>query len=88
MVVVGIQEKETTLGAAPLVNARRTLSGSVIGWIRETQEMLDFCAKNTIPSDIELIPIQKVNEAYPRIINSDVRYRFVIDSKSIVTAWK
>jgi alcohol dehydrogenase (NADP+) len=48
--------------------------------------MLDFCAKNTIPSDIELIPIQKVNEAYPRIINSEVRYRFVIDSKSIVTA--
>jgi alcohol dehydrogenase (NADP+) len=88
MVVVGIPEKETMLGATPLVTARRSLAGSVIGGIQETQEMLDFCAKNSIPSDIELIQIQKVNEAYPRIINSDVRYRFVIDSKSLATAGK
>jgi alcohol dehydrogenase (NADP+) len=88
MVVVGIPEKETMLGATLLVTARRSLAGSVIGGIRETQEMLDFCAKNSIPSDIELIQIQKVNEAYPRIINSDVRYRFVIDSKSLVTTGK
>lgn len=85
MVVVGIPEKSTPLGAAPLINARRSLAGSSIGGIRETQEMLDFCAKNNIASDIELIPIQKVNEAYPRIVNSDVRYRFVIDTKSLVT---
>jgi uncharacterized zinc-type alcohol dehydrogenase-like protein len=85
MVVVGIPEKSTPLGAAPLINARRSLAGSGIGGIRETQEMLDFCAKNNIASDIELIPIQKVNEAYPRIVNSDVRYRFVIDTKSLVT---
>jgi alcohol dehydrogenase (NADP+) len=88
MVVVGIPEKETMLGATLLVTARRSLAGSVIGGIRETQEMLDFCAKNSIPSDIELIPIQKVNEAYQRIINSDVLYRFVIDSKSLVTTGK
>jgi alcohol dehydrogenase (NADP+) len=88
MVVVGIREKETMLGVTPLVIARRSLAGSVIGGIRETQEMLDFCSKNSIPSDIELIPIQKVNEAYQRIINSDVRYRFVIDSKSLVTEGK
>jgi alcohol dehydrogenase (NADP+) len=85
MVVVGIAEKSTPLGAASLINARRSLAGSGIGGIRETQEMLDFCAKNHIASDIELIPIQKVNEAYPRIVNSDVRYRFVIDTKSLVT---
>jgi uncharacterized zinc-type alcohol dehydrogenase-like protein len=85
MVVVGIAEKSTPLGAASLINARRSLAGSVISGIRETQEMLDFCAKNNIASDIELIPIQKVNEAYPRIVNSDVRYRFVIDTKSLVT---
>jgi uncharacterized zinc-type alcohol dehydrogenase-like protein len=65
-----------------LINARRSLAGSVIGGIRETQEMLDFCSKNKITSDIELIPIQKVNEAYTRVVNSDVRYRFVIDAKS------
>jgi alcohol dehydrogenase (NADP+) len=88
MVVVGIPEKETMLGATLLVTARRSLAGSVIGGIRETQEMLNFCAKNSIPSDIELIPIQKVNEAYQRIINSDVLYRFVIDSKSLVTTRK
>jgi uncharacterized zinc-type alcohol dehydrogenase-like protein len=83
MVVVGIPEKETLLGASSLINARRSLAGSVIGGIRETQEMLDFCSKYDIASDIELIPIQKVNEAYPRVVNSDVRYRFVIDAKSL-----
>ena len=83
MVVVGIPEKETLLGASSLINARHSLAGSVIGGIRETQEMLNFCNKNNITSDIELIPIQKVNEAYPRVVNSDVRYRFVIDTKSL-----
>ena len=54
-----------------------------IGGLKETQEMLDFCSKYDISSDIELIPIQEVNEAYPRIVNSDVRYRFVVDMKSL-----
>lgn len=83
MVVVGIPEKETLLGASSIINPRRNLAGSVIGGIRETQEVLDFCNKYNIASDIELIPIQKVNEAYPRVVNSDVRYRFVIDTKSL-----
>jgi len=83
MIVVGIPEKQTSVGAFPLVAGRRSLAGSLIGGIKETQEMLDFCAKNNIASEIELIPIQKVNEAYKRILNSDVRYRFVIDIKSL-----
>lgn len=83
MVVVGIPEKQTPLGSLPLVAGRRSLAGSLIGGIKETQEMLDFCSKNNITSEIELIPIQKVNEAYKRVLNSDVRYRFVIDIKSL-----
>ena len=83
MVVVGIPEKQTSVGAFPLVAGRRSLAGSLIGGIKETQEMLDFCAKHGIASEIELIPIQKVNEAYKRILASDVRYRFVIDIKSL-----
>jgi alcohol dehydrogenase (NADP+) len=80
MVVVGLPEKETPLSASPLINARRSLAGSSIGGIKETQQMLDFCSNHNIASDIELIPIQKVNEAYPRVVNSDVRYRFVVDT--------
>lgn len=83
MVVVGIPEKDTSIGSFPLVAGRRSLAGSLIGGIKETQEMLNFCSKNNIASEIELIPIQKVNEAYKRILNSDVRYRFVIDIKSL-----
>jgi alcohol dehydrogenase (NADP+) len=83
MVVVGLPEKETPLGASLLINSRRSLAGSGIDGIKEMQNMLDFCSKYNICSDIELIPIQEVNEAYPRIINSDVRYRFVIDIKSL-----
>ncbi len=83
MVVVGIPEKQTPVGSFPLAAGRRSLAGSLIGGIKETQEMLDFCAKNNIASEIELIPIQKVNEAYKRILASDVRYRFVIDMKSL-----
>jgi alcohol dehydrogenase (NADP+) len=83
MVVVGIPEKETLLGASSLINPRHNLAGSVIGGISETQDMLDFCNKYNITSDVELIPIQNVNQAYPRVVNSDVRYRFVIDTKSL-----
>jgi len=83
MVIVGLPEKEMSINAFSLINARRSIAGSVIGGIMETQRMLDFCNKNNISCDIELIPIQKVNEAYRRVINSDVRYRFVIDNKSL-----
>lgn len=83
MVVVGLPEKETQLSASPLINARRSLAGSGIGGIKETQHMLDFCSNHNITSDVELIPIQGVNEAYPRVVSSDVRYRFVIDTKSL-----
>lgn len=66
-----------------LILARRSLAGSGIGGIPETQEMLDFCSAKNIVSDIELIPIQKINEAYERMLKSDVKYRFVIDMKSL-----
>ena len=69
-------------GAVAAVVSRR-VAGSLIGGIAETQEMLDFCGKHNIDSDIELTPIQKVNEAYERVIKSDVRYRFVIDMASL-----
>jgi uncharacterized zinc-type alcohol dehydrogenase-like protein len=62
---------------------RRQLAGSGIGGIRETQEMLDFCAEHSISSDVELIPIQQINEAYQRLLKSDVKYRFVIDMASL-----
>jgi uncharacterized zinc-type alcohol dehydrogenase-like protein len=71
------------MGAFSLVSFRRSLAGSAIGGIRETQEMLDFCSRNNITSDVELIQIQKVNEAYERVLKSDVRYRFVIDMESL-----
>ena len=66
-----------------LAPRRRKLGGSLIGGIRETQEMLDFCSKNGVASDIEVIPIQKINEAYERMLKGDVRYRFVIDIASL-----
>ncbi|MDG4550219.1 MAG: NAD(P)-dependent alcohol dehydrogenase [Candidatus Contendobacter sp.] len=66
-----------------LIFKRRRLAGSLIGGIRETQEMLDFCAQHGIVSDIEIIPIQKINEAYERMLRSDVKYRFVIDMASL-----
>jgi uncharacterized zinc-type alcohol dehydrogenase-like protein len=71
------------VAAFSLIMRRRKLGGSLIGGIRETQEMLDFCAKHGVASDIEVIPIQKINEAYERMIKSDVRYRFVIDIASL-----
>ncbi|MFC3908094.1 NAD(P)-dependent alcohol dehydrogenase [Legionella dresdenensis] len=83
MVILGIPEKQIPIGAFSLVGGRRSLAGSLIGGIKETQEMLDFCGKHNITSDIELIPIQQVNDAYERVLKSDVRYRFVIDIASI-----
>lgn len=83
MVVVGIPEESIPIEPFQLIVRRRSLAGSMIGGIKETQEMLDFCGKHNIVSDIELIPVQQVNEAYDRVVKSDVRYRFVIDIASL-----
>ncbi len=83
MVLVGAPEKPLSVAPFSLIPKRRELSGSMIGGIPETQEMLDFCGKHGITSDIEIIPIQKINEAYERMLKSDVKYRFVIDMASL-----
>ncbi|MGI8884079.1 MAG: NAD(P)-dependent alcohol dehydrogenase [Pyrinomonadaceae bacterium] len=83
MVIVGIPEKPAEVQAFALIGNNRTLAGSSIGGIKETQEMLDYCAENNITSDVEIIPIQRIEEAYERTIKSDVRYRFVIDMQSL-----
>ena len=83
LVLVGAPDKPMQIGAFPLLFGRKTLAGSIIGGIRETQEMLDYCAEHGIVSDIEMTPIQKVNEAYERVLKGDVRYRFVIDMASL-----
>jgi alcohol dehydrogenase (NADP+) len=83
MVIVGVPEKPVPVAPFQLLLGRRSLAGSIIGGIQETQEMLDFCGKRDIASDIEMTSIQKVNEAYERILKSDVRYRFVIDMASL-----
>jgi alcohol dehydrogenase (NADP+) len=70
-------------GVTGLIFRRRSLAGSLIGGLKETQQMLDFCGKHGIVSDIELIPIQGINEAYERMLKSDVKYRFVIDIASL-----
>jgi uncharacterized zinc-type alcohol dehydrogenase-like protein len=83
LVVVGASPKSMEVHAFSLIMGRKRLAGSLIGGIKETQEMLDFCAEKNIGSDVEVIPIQKVNEAYVRTVKNDVRYRFVIDMKSL-----
>ncbi|MBA3662064.1 MAG: NAD(P)-dependent alcohol dehydrogenase [Gammaproteobacteria bacterium] len=83
LVVVGLPEKSLSIHPFPLVLMRRSYAGSLIGSINETQEMLDFCAQHNITSEIELIAPSQVNEAYDRVIKSDVRYRFVIDMAQI-----
>lgn len=82
MVLVGLPDP-SVVAAFPLVIKRRSLSGSLIGGIQETQEMLDFCAEKGITCDIEVIKMSEINEAYERMIKSDVRYRFVIDMASL-----
>ena len=83
MTLVGAPENPLSLASFHLIMQRRQLAGSLIGGIKETQEMLDFCGSHNIVCDIELIPIQKINEAYDRILRSDVKYRFVIDMKTL-----
>ncbi len=83
MILVGAPDKPTPLEPFPLIMNRRRIAGSVIGGIKETQEMLDFCAEHRIESDVEVIPIQEVNAAYERVLKGTVRFRFVIDLASL-----
>jgi uncharacterized zinc-type alcohol dehydrogenase-like protein len=84
LVLVGVPEHpHPSPDVGKLISKRRRIAGSLIGGIRETQEMLDYCGKRGIESDVEVIPIQKINNAYERMLRSDVRYRFVIDLASL-----
>lgn len=84
LVLVGLLEPlEPAVHGAQLVMGRRSIAGSAIGGIAETQEMLDFCATHGIACDIEMIEIQQINQAYERMLASDVKYRFVIDMASL-----
>jgi uncharacterized zinc-type alcohol dehydrogenase-like protein len=83
MICVGLPSGEEQLSPFNLVLGRRSIAGSLIGGLPETQEMLHYCARNKITADVEVIPIQQVNEAYNRLTKSDVRYRFVIDIASM-----
>ena len=86
MCVVGSIGPTGTLDSAPLIFGRKSIAGSLVGGIKETQEMLDFCGQHNIVSDIELIDMQTINEAYDRMLKSDVKYRFVIDMKTLPKA--
>jgi len=81
--MLGVSPEPHQIASSVLIAGRKKLSGSLIGGIKETQEMLDYCGENNITCDVEMIPIQKINEAYERILKSDVKYRFVIDMQSL-----
>ena len=83
MTLVGAPEEPLSISAFSLIFGRKTLAGSLIGGIAETQEMLDFCGEHGITADVEVIPIQRINEAYERLLRSDVKYRFCIDMASL-----
>ena len=83
LTLVGAPENPLPVAAFSLLGGRHTLAGSGIGGIAETQEMLDFCAAHGFASDIEVIAIQQINEAYERLLKGDVKYRFVIDMASL-----
>ena len=85
LTLVGAPPKPLGVSAFSLIMRRRNLSGSNIGGVAETQEMLDFCGEHNITADVEVIPIQKVNEAYERLLKSDVKYRFSIDMASLIS---
>jgi uncharacterized zinc-type alcohol dehydrogenase-like protein len=80
---VGLPEKPLPVSAFSLINNRRSMSGSMIGGMPETQQMLDYCAEHDIVSDIEMTTVDKLNEAYDRVVKADVKYRFVIDMASL-----
>ncbi len=83
MLLVGLPPEDSPVSAGKLISKRRSIVGSMIGGIEETQEMLDYCAAHNIVSDVEMIAMKDINEAYDRIIKSDVKYRFVIDMKTL-----
>ena len=83
LVLVGAPEHPLPVSAFSLIPGRKSFAGSMIGGIAETQEMLDFCGQHNIVSDIEMINIQQINEAYDRLLKGDVKYRFVIDMASL-----
>jgi len=83
LTLVGAPPKPLNVAAFSLIGGRHNLSGSAIGGIRETQEMLDFCGEHNLTADVEVIPIQKINEAYERLLRADVKYRFSIDMASL-----
>jgi alcohol dehydrogenase (NADP+) len=86
MVVVGVPPQPTPVQAFSLISGNKRLAGSLIGGIAQTQEVLDYCGAHKIVSDVEIIPIQKINQAYERMLKGDVRYRFVIDIASLKTS--
>ena len=81
--LVGVPPETAAVHAHSLVMGRKRLAGSLVGGLPETQEMLDYCARHGITSDVEVIPMAKINEAYDRILKSDVKYRFVIDMATL-----
>ena len=83
MVLVGLPESFPVVDVTNLINRQSALAGSMLGGMPETQEMLNYCGKHNITADIEMIPIEKINEAYERMLKQDVKYRFVIDMKSL-----
>lgn len=83
MCLVGVPEKPSPVHAFPLIGGRRSLSGSLIGGIKETQEMLNFCAEHKVTPEIEMIPMESINEAYEQMIKGEVRYRYVIDINTL-----
>ena len=83
LILVGVPMQPLAVHPFSIIPRRRRVAGSMIGGIRETQEMLDFCGKHGIVSDVEVIPMQSINQAFERTIKGDVKYRFVIDMKSL-----
>lgn len=83
LVVVGVSTDPVPIAMFPMIMGRRRMAGSMIGGIRETQEMLNFCGEHSVPADVEVIPMQDVEKAYDRTVKGDVRYRFVIDMKTL-----
>lgn len=83
MMIVGLPSEQPRLNPFALITNRRTITGSMIGGTDETQEMLDYCGEHNIVSDVEVIPVQQINEAYARMLRNDVRYRFVLDMKTL-----
>ena len=83
MAMVGAIEPLTNVNSANLVRLRKNIAGSMIGGIKETQEMLDFCGEHNVLPEVEMLDIQNINEAWDRVVKADIKYRFVIDMQSL-----